>query len=143
MSLSASEELAMNTISGRVILKESGVGIPDLLVVLYSPTAPTRTNPSAPPSDATTAPDFRVSVLTDRNGAFAVSVQDADFKAINPQDKRPDLHLNVLAPEEPGIMLQELILFSALVQRQNAGRTEQYMIRLSAGQLQKAGIPIP
>jgi hypothetical protein len=143
MSLSASEELAMNTISGRVILKESGVGIPDLLVVLYSPTAPTRTNPSAPPSEATTAPDFRVSVLTDRNGAFAVSVQDADFKAINPQDKRPDLHLNVLAPEEPGIMLQELILFSALVQRQNAGRTEQYMIRLSAGQLQKAGIPIP
>ena len=28
---------AQNTVAGRVILKESGVGIPNLLVVLFSP----------------------------------------------------------------------------------------------------------
>jgi hypothetical protein len=66
MSRSASEELAMNTISGRVILKESGVGIPDLLVVLSSPATPLPSTPSAPPSAVTTVPDFRVSVSTDR-----------------------------------------------------------------------------
>ena len=46
MSLSASEDLALNTFSGRVILEESGVGIPNLLVVLFSPASSARIDPT-------------------------------------------------------------------------------------------------
>lgn len=36
------------------------------------------------------------------NRSFGLTYGDNDFKVINPQEKRPDLHLRVLAPEEPG-----------------------------------------
>ena len=35
---SAALSPAQNTVAGRVILKESGIGIPNLLVVLFGPT---------------------------------------------------------------------------------------------------------
>ena len=133
---------SQNNFSGRVILKESGVGIPNLLVVLYDAVSSPAGTPTAP-AVTTTSPYFRTSVITDSTGSFAVSVDDADFKVINPQEKRPDLHMNVLAPEEPGVAAAALLLFSSIVPRPNAGRTEQYIVRLSTDLLQKFGIPVP
>lgn len=47
----------------------------------------------------------------------------------------------VLAPEEAGN--DPRILFTSVALRENAGRTEQYLIRLTAEQLEKAGVPLP
>jgi len=55
---------AQNTVAGRVILKESGVGIPDLLVVLFSP-QPVILLSGAPPT-ADVSGDRLGSVITGR-----------------------------------------------------------------------------
>ena len=128
----------MNTIGGRVVLKESGVGIPNLLVVLYS--ARTAVVASAV---ATPPPDRLGSVLTGSDGSFTLGYDDNSFQTVNPALKRPDLHLSVLAPDEPGVTADAQVLYSATSPRQNAGQTEQYLVRLTTAQLQKAGIPIP
>jgi hypothetical protein len=150
MSDSAIPVSGLNAINGRVILKESNnLGIPNLLILLTSsfPTAsPPVLAPQPPvPPTATTMEsiDWRCSVITGSDGEFAVSYTDSDFKLVNPKDTRPDLHLSVLAPEEPGVTPQDLVLFSAVLPRQNAGRTEQYIIRLTTALLQKYEIPIP
>ena len=130
----------VNTISGRVILKESGVGIPDLLVLLFSSAAQVPSEPVASPPVAT---DFRLSVLTKADGAFDVAYEDADFASAHSPDRRPSLQINVLGPEGPGVPPESQLLYSAPFPRANAGRIEQYIVRLATSQLQKAGIPVP
>ena len=44
----------MNVINGRVVLKESGVGIPDLLVVVYDVDPNTRSEEAIPTAAGTT-----------------------------------------------------------------------------------------
>ncbi len=133
----------MNTISGFVLLKESAAGIPGLLVAMLN-TAPTI--PSAPPTGAPAAslpPSTRIgSVLTGKDGSFVLTYEDSSFSTAG-QNRRPSLVLEVLAPEEPGIPPGTLLLYSSVVVRQNAGAMEQYIIRLSSSQLEKAGIILP
>src|SRR5262249_38073336 len=97
-----------NTISGRVILKESGAGIPDLLVVLYDKDPGTKSEDALreapPPIVGHTANDNgdRIgSVLTGSDGRFKLIFEDAEFQIRNAQERRPDLLIKVLAPEEP------------------------------------------
>src|SRR5262249_43185322 len=52
-------------------------------------------------------------------------------------------HLTVMAPEEPGVSPDALVLYSSTVPRQNAAAIEQYVIRLTTAQLQMAEIPLP
>jgi hypothetical protein len=140
---SAMPELSQNTVSGRVFLKESGVGIPRLLVVLSSLDSTSRV-PSAPPASTTTTSSVRlISMATGPDGSFAGSYEDNDFKITNPQEKRPNLQLTILAPEEPGRPIQELQLFSSVVSRDEAGHHEEYVITLGTDLLQKFGIPVP
>ena len=136
------QDLTANSISGCVILKESSVGIPNLLMVLTS-TLPDTPVSAAPPSAAAPGIDWRSSVITGPDGSFGVTYNDGDFRLINPKEMRPDLHLSVLAPEEPGVNPQDLLLFATILPRQNAGRVEQYIIRLATGTLVKAGILVP
>lgn len=134
----------MNTVSGRVILKESGAGIPDLLVVLYSAIGVIPIPPSAPPPASIGITGDRLgSVLTGSDGSFTLTYDDTSFQITDPKSRRPSVHLSVLAPEEPGIPPEALLLYSSVVVRQNAGAMEQYVIRLTTAQLQKAGIPLP
>lgn len=57
----------MNKISGRVVLRESGVGIPDVLVVIYDLDPKTKPEEDIePPSDG----DRLGSVLTGTDGSF-------------------------------------------------------------------------
>lgn len=148
--------MSINTISGKIVQKESGLGIPDLLVVIYDLDPGTRpeevitiagsTGLVVAPAVATPveSPGDRLgSVLTDAQGAFELSFDDAEYQLRNPQEQRPDLLLLVMAPEEIGVDVRQSILFTSTTIRQNAGRTEQYLIRLTADQLTKAGIPLP
>jgi hypothetical protein len=147
----------MNKVSGKVILKESGVGIPDLLVVIYDLDPNTKSEEVlgnngliVGGSTSTLAllgqgfPGDRLgSVLTDQNGAFALAFEDDEFRIRNEGEKRPDLFIIVIAPEELGIDTDSRILFTSSAIRQNAGRTEQYVIQITSDQLTKAGIPLP
>ena len=140
MAGTLAEEGIVNTISGRVVLKESGVGIPNLLVALFSmpaavPSAPTI---AVPPSATRVG-----SVLTSKDGAFTLDHEDADLKVAGANIARPNLYLTVSAPEEQGVHPESLLLYSSSAARQNAGSTEQYFIRLTTEQLQKAQIPLP
>src|SRR6516164_1905873 len=118
----------MSTISGFVLLKETNVGIPRLLVVLSSTATSVPGTPSTPPVPVILPPNRRASVVTDDNGAFSVSIDDASLQTS--AGARPDLHLTVLAPEEPGVPPDALVLYSSTVLRQNAAAIEQYVVRL-------------
>lgn len=156
----------MNKISGRVILKETGLGIPDLLVVIHDVDPDTPPEESLPADGATsgtrTARTTRAravaeaaspprsglgdrlgSRLTSSTGAFDFEYEDEEFQIRNAQEKRPDLLLLVVAPEEPGTDEASRVLYTSRDIRQNAGRTEQYLIRIPGDVLKKAGVPLP
>jgi hypothetical protein len=144
----------MNEISGKVVAKESGLGIPGLLVVVFDAdpgTTPGELVSTRSQGGSSAAPaalgqgvhgDRLGSVLTDRTGAFTLTYEDDAFRVRNPQERRPDLCLTVLAPEDLDSSGNSQVLVSPVV-RQNAGRTEQYLIRLSADQLSRVGVVAP
>jgi hypothetical protein len=153
----------VNKISGRVVLKETGLGIPDLLVVIHDVdpgTSPEETLPAdGATSGTSTARTARAraaaanprtglgdrlgSRLTSATGAFDFQYEDEEFQIRNAEEKRPDLLLLVVAPEEPGIDEAARVLYTSRDIRQNAGRTEQYLIRIPGDALKKAGVPLP
>lgn len=154
----------MNKISGRVVLKETGLGIPDLLVVIHDVDPGTSPEESLPATGASSGTarartpnvaraaasnadkslgDRLGSRLTSTTGAFDFEYEDAEFKIRNAEEKRPDLLLLVVAPEEPGADEAARVLYTSRDIRQNAGRTEQYLIRIPGDVLKKAGVPLP
>ena len=145
--------MSLNRINGRVILRETAVGIPDVLVILHDVdpgTVPEEALLSgAPPvgiaaSASNTGIGDRIgSRLTDLHGRFEISYEDEEFRIRNPDEKRPDLLLVVTGPEEPGVSAGARVLFTATEIRQNAGRQEEYLIRIGADALTKAGIAVP
>src|SRR5688572_5969918 len=121
----------MHKVNGRVLVKETGEALPNLIVALFDHDSAA---PSAAPGGSSISPgapsDFGErlgSVLTDANGAFHLEFDVHLFAAADPE-KRPDLVLAVFAPEDsqgPGQPMplsppQRLLLFSN-VPRQNAG----------------------
>ena len=93
----------MNTILGKVVLKETGLGIPDLLVVIFD------MDPNTQPEEARASgvtiavpsvipqADRLGSVLTERNpaqpernGSFSLTYEDEEFRIRNADEKRPD-----------------------------------------------------
>lgn len=141
----------MNKILGQIILKESGNSIPNLLVAVYDLDPGTKPEEIFGGSGSTGLnlpaqgiPGDRLgSVLTDENGAFVFTFEDKEFQIRNRGEKRPDLFIFVLAPEEFGKSLVSRILYFSTVVRQNAGRIESYLIRLTEEQLKKADVQIP
>jgi len=140
----------MNKIGGRVVLRESNIGIPDLLVVIYDLDPGTQPEEAIPVAGRIAAAaaqqidgDRLGSVLTGQDGSFELTYENSEFQVRNAKEMRPDLLLSVLAPEEPGQDPQARILYVSNGIRQNAGLTEHYLIRLGADQLLKAGITPP
>lgn len=144
-----------NALSGKVLLKETGAGIPDLLVVVYDldpgirpeegfPDSPRidRTAPVPAPGAAALG-DRLGSILTSSDGSWSLPYDDADFRRANPSESRPDLQLFVLAPEDADSPNPPTVLFDSKLTRVNSGRTEAYLIRIAAAQLGKAGIAVP
>ena len=145
-------ELTTNRISGKVLLKETGAGIADLLVVIYD------LDPGARPDEEFAAPvatttvsvpvvaspgDRLGSVLSGPDGAWSLEYDDAEFRIANNTEKRPDLQLMVLAPEDADTDAPPTVLFSSKLMRMNSGRLEAYLIRIPAAQLEAARIPLP
>lgn len=146
------------TISGRVTVKESDRGLRGLLVVLYDVDPDTRPEeviapvampagvaPAtvAPPPDGLAGGDRLACVPTGDNGEWTVTLDDADFRVRNQAERRPDLLLYVLAPEEPGRSFESRVLYVSNTIRQNASRFEEYRICLPTDYLVKAGITPP
>jgi hypothetical protein len=143
-------------ISGKILHKESGSGIADLLVELFDldkwsdPEDPK--NPSevaADPAaviDANDVPSLykvaeRVaSEITDASGQFTFQVTTKDFNLPRKTEQKPDLVLLVLAPDEPGLTLNQRLLHFAKDVRLNAGSREAYIIRLPNALLEKKEI---
>jgi hypothetical protein len=137
----------MNTISGMVMLDQPPVGIPHVLVVMYDVDPATKPEEALPdeasPNGALNALGDRIgSVLSGPDGSFSLSYDDEEFR-LRAEEMRPDILLLVLAPEAPGRTLNDLILYTSPVIRQNAGRNEGYLIQLTVEDLKKAGLPIP
>ena len=142
----------MNKVLGKVLVKESGVGIPDLVVAVFD----------ADPSTSATSPAGAVggllgaasgdrigSVLTDAEGRFELGFDLAAFAAGDPE-RRPDLVLAVFAPEDSRsdaaptpLPPAERVLHVTVFARNNAGSTESFVIRLLTSQLLRAQIPCP
>jgi len=144
---------APNIISGKVVVKESGIPIPDLLVVVYDIDPGTRSEESftVPGTSidtvhpaAMTGPGDRIgSVLTNHNGMWSLAYDDGEFRVLNPAEKRPDLLLMVLAPEDADADKPPIILYSSKILRIDSGRNEESIIRITGKQLIDAKIPIP
>lgn len=143
-----------NAIRGRVVVKETGAGIPDLLVVLFDVDLDSEREDlpkeryedeghegDAAPNVTEPLGDRIGSRVTDGEGSFQFSFKDEEFRIRDDLEVRPDLYVVVTAPEEVGVVPQ--VLYRSAQARQNAGRREEFVISLSVSSLSGAGIPIP
>jgi hypothetical protein len=139
----------MNKIIGKVLVKETGVGVPNLLIVVFD-IDPTSTSglPAIGTAVVQGAIGNRIgSVLTDAGGSFELTFE-SDLFAPGDPERRPDLVLGAFAPEDsqgpdnptPLPPQQRLLVFSN-VPRRDAGRTEAYVLRVTRAQLDQFGIP--
>jgi hypothetical protein len=134
----------MNTVSGRVLVRETGVGIGNLLVVVSDADSGASSTTPAPPGGNG---DRIGSVLTDEKGNFQLTFDTHLFAAGDPE-KRPDLVLGVFAPEDSQGLTQpasqppqQRLLVVSSVPRQDAGEIEAYVLRIPRAQLEHFGIP--
>ncbi len=140
----------MNKIIGKVIVRETGAGVPDLLIVVCD--LDPRTLPKDGLQDHTADPGPGLwqqisgtrlgSVATGGDGKFEFEYEYSAYQ-VRDQEKRPDLTLFVVAPEDAGAASCPRILHVSCGMRRNAGRIETYVIKLPLDQLRKAGILIP
>jgi hypothetical protein len=165
MSPTSTPQDVTNVVAGKVLHKETGDGVADLLVELFDiddwadPEVPkvavvkagavgdgSDTNGAAAPGDVRklyASPTARVcSGWTDSSGGFRLEFSPRDFNVRTVDEQRPDLVLVVLAPEEPGVEVEKRVLYLSGGVRWNAGSREAYIIRLSTALLEERGIPI-
>ena len=142
--------MGMNEIHGKVLIKETGSGVPDLLIVVYDldPRIETEkvlrgiTDNKSLDIWKKIKGDRLASVLTDENGKFELQYEDSQFQ-VRDRERRPDIALFVVAPEDPSTGPCPRILHVSYGTRRNAGRIEHYVIKLPREVLRKAGISIP
>lgn len=144
----------MNQATGKVMLKETKAGIPNLLVEVYNfalGTRPEEILPGGVAPDRSTAAAAHTLALGDRlgstltgvGGQFSLTYDDEDFRRRNPQEKRPDLLLMVRAPEDMSAADKNNTLHVSKDIRQNAGVSEAYIIYIPSSKLAAAGVPAP
>jgi hypothetical protein len=153
--------LASNTISGKIVHKESGNGIADLLVDLFDLDGwadPEGGDPrTTAPGAAAVLRDpvsliagdlsnlYKVgqrvgSASTSQSGEFVINLTTKDFNLSGKTEQKPDLVLLVLAPDEPGMDVNKRLLHFAKDIRFNAGSGEAYIVRLSTSLLKDKDI---
>jgi hypothetical protein len=160
---SGSSPSTSNIISGKILHKESGNGIADLLVELFDldnwadpeggdsavierSTDGTARDPTAPIIRGDISSLYKVadrigSVITDSSGKFVFDVTSKDFNLPRKAEQKPDLLLVVLAPDEPGLDINKRLLHFTKDIYFNAGSKEAYIIRLPATLLIEKDIP--
>lgn len=140
----------MQRISGKVVLKESGAGISDLVVSVHDVALETRPTTlhaavlSADRDAALSSAGRRVgSVVTDATGAFELTYDDEAPTDGPAPDRRTGLFLVIQAPDEMRDGQDAAVLYASAAIRRRAGRVEQYVIRLTSEQLRAAGLEPP
>ncbi|KIC95482.1 hypothetical protein [Flavihumibacter solisilvae] len=142
-----------NTITGKVVEKETSTGIANVVVVIYDfdpGGRPEEEIPGAHQPGATLAPPVNAnrpnlgdrlgSVLTSNDGSFVLNYSEPEFRRQSPDEQRPDLLLMVQAPEDADSLQEPSMLFVSKALRQNSGRIESYFIRIPKKTLNDAGI---
>lgn len=143
---------------GRIFVKGSGAGIADLEVVLMDVDLPDAAKRASRENMETFYHevfsrfwvDYPVdrlgSVLTDAKGRFLLPYDPEDFQ-LKDAEKRPDLILLVMAPDEAvdpsrpfGKIPRERILHFSWVPRGDAGRIESYTIAVDPARLEAFGV---
>jgi hypothetical protein len=133
------------------MLADPAVVLPNLLVVVYD------VDPNTKPEELIASASFDAvadsglnqwgdrigSVPSGTGGLWSLEYEDDEFRIRNPNERRPDLLVFVIAPEIAGKPLRDRILFFSPEVRQNAGRHEYYFIEITAQDLKRVGLPIP
>lgn len=153
---------ASTSVFGKIVHKESGNGIADLLVDLFDLddwADPEAGNPSRAARDVAVISRDPASLLggdisnlykvgrrigsasTSPTGEFAIHLTAGDFNLPRRADQKPDLVLLVLAPDEPGFDLNKRLLHLARDIRFNACSSETYIVRLPTSLLKGRDIP--
>jgi hypothetical protein len=142
-------------ISGHVLVKETNLGIPDLIVAAYDSGRPIqesiRRGPDGKGPSLEDAGRRIGSVLTEPDGRFVLTAEDLEFQG---NEQRPNLLVVVFAPEDIQdldtpypLPPEERILYISAVPRNDAGAEEAFTIRLLQAQLDhfdlKAGASSP
>lgn len=148
----------MNTVSGKVVATPANLGIANVLVVLFDldpngkpeevirglPGPETASLIAVRPNNELGLLGDRIgSVLTSSDGTFTISYEDSEINVQTPAEKRPDLFLIILGPEQSGKSVKDLLLFYSPEIRQNAGKSETYLIQIDERVLKEKGIPLP
>src|SRR5262245_41230662 len=157
------ETVAVNNYSVlmKVVHKETNKGLPGLLVVLLdldsfqdpeiAPVVLTASSTSAASQDtditkllANYASYNRLfSEITDAGGEATATIKAWDINTGKENEKKPDLLLLVLAPEEPGHDLSKRLLYLSNDFRVNAGSAEAFIVRLGSALLKEKELAIP
>jgi hypothetical protein len=153
------KEKTMNRVTGKVLLKETNVGIADLLVEVYDVDPGTRPEDLMAPSGSgsiavlpgTNTRTSQVNLIAERllsmatgpSGEFSGEYDDADFRRRNPEERRPDLMLLVRAPEETSGDPNTRVLFVSKEARVDAANHETYVVRIPLAALTAAGLSAP
>jgi hypothetical protein len=135
-----------NIIQGRIIVKESGQGIPNLLVAVWH----IGSNHSLEEvynwcesyksyCEETPFCGYKIaSVLTSQNGSFSLSYEDSEFQISDEQQQRPNLFLMVFTPEQTGRATKDSLIYYSTEIRKNSARSEAFFIQVTADQLEAA-----
>ena len=133
----------MKQLSGYVLVKETGVGVQNLVITVYDARDVAHATLEQRRSVPLTEQLGRRlgSVLTDSEGRFLLSSEDLEFDG---NEARPNLSVAVFAPEDVQSLKSPLplppderLLFLSSVPRKDAGAEEAFVIRILQAQLDR------
>ncbi|WP_162055912.1 hypothetical protein [Pontibacter pamirensis] len=124
----------MNTVFGSIIVRETGRGVPNLMVAAFDVSSQVTT--AVAPEDEWMR---LASAITDSDGKFKMEYAEANTEGAD--RRRVQLLLTVFPPEETAGARQPL--FIAPTVRKNASPCEAYQIRIPANDLEMNGIALP
>lgn len=132
----------MFTIKGRIVVKGTNNGIPNLVVHGFDIDTPKKgKNSSVEVNFEDNLPyDSLGSVLTNSDGTFQLQYEREDFSSIRQEDPRPEILIMVTRPEdsdEKHLDLSSRALYTSLPVRYKAGKIETYFIRIPESELEK------
>ena len=142
----------MKKIHGKILLKETGEGIANLVIAAFDSEMPWKEILSL--RDLRKEGKFDIgklgkrigSVLSDREGRFLLNQEDLQFEGV---ESRPDLILAVFAPEDILDIddpfprsAEDRLLYVSVAPRNDAGSEEAFIIRLLRAQLERYGIDV-
>lgn len=128
----------MFLVFGKVLAKENGSPIPNLVVAAFD-YDPAETGPPTSPLELSNASLDRLgSTLTDETGAFTIQFDANLFSDGQQEEARPDILIAVYPPDEPrpdsestsGVSLPTPLFFSLRSIRVRSGLQEAFMIRI-------------